>query len=764
MSFFQELRRRKVVRTTLAYLAAAFVAAQVTQLLTDGLGLGPWVLKTLLIIEIVALPLVIGLAWAFDLTPDGVERTGDEPAQTKLALPWRRIALPVVSTTLLLLVVVAFFTLEEPATLDTNLVAVVPFHVSGDPELAYLGEGMVDLLAAKLTGEGGPRAADPRAVMSLAKKVGATELDDAAATDIARHIGAGQVLVGSVVGSPQQFTIHAKLKRVPGGRVIAEAEEVATANTLMSAIDKLTAKLLSLQAGESIQNLDALTTTSLPALRAYLEAQREYRSSHFGKAKALFERAIDLDTTFALAAIGHNLSAGWGEGGTSNLNRSANIARKYKDRLGPVDRLMASAIFGEVGKPRSYAQRFAEHEALVNMAPERADAWMLYADLVTHWGNVADRDGIAQSKAMFDRILKIDSSFTPALLHLIDIAIDGEQPAEVRRLEPIRQARDPDESAALYQRAWRIRALRDTVALAAERAALDTMSTDRLFSISWTAGIMPGTVTDAVDALDRLDRGAVTTAERTERLGYDLVVYDMVAMPSRAARAYGELTTLRPEVLTYKTVPILTALYGHGDRATAEAAVRDLDATTQGSLLERTRARCATEQWRLWNGDDSQYQKTARQLAAVPADSASAKVEATVCVQVLATINALENQPAALKERALALNALMRDGPSMNSGFRNASNIVLGRAAERAGDRALAYRAFARRPFHPIGWLLLPTMIREQGRLAALNGDRDKAIALYRRYLSLTELAEPALQDQVRGVSNHLAQLTGERR
>src|SRR5215204_205832 len=50
-------------------------------------------------------------------------------------------------------------------SLDPNLVAVVPFRIAGaDPSLAYMREGMLDLLAAKLTGDGGPRAADPRSV------------------------------------------------------------------------------------------------------------------------------------------------------------------------------------------------------------------------------------------------------------------------------------------------------------------------------------------------------------------------------------------------------------------------------------------------------------------------------------------------------------------------------------------------------------------------------------------------------------------------
>ena len=49
------------------------------------------------------------------------------------------------------------------APLDNNVIAVAPFRVSADPSLAYLREGMLDLLSANLTGEGGPRATDPRA-------------------------------------------------------------------------------------------------------------------------------------------------------------------------------------------------------------------------------------------------------------------------------------------------------------------------------------------------------------------------------------------------------------------------------------------------------------------------------------------------------------------------------------------------------------------------------------------------------------------------
>jgi hypothetical protein len=55
-------------------------------------------------------------------------------------------------------------------------------------------------------------------------------------------------------------------------------------------------------------------------------------------------------------------------------------------------------------------------------------------------------------------------------------------------------------------------------------------------------------------------------------------------------------------------------------------------------------------------------------------------------------------------------------------------------------------------------------MEREEARLAALTGDEDRAIELYRRYLALHARAEPAVANSVAEVRSHLAQLTGERR
>ncbi|MGQ0815268.1 MAG: hypothetical protein ACT4O1_12550 [Gemmatimonadota bacterium] len=765
MSLFHELRRRKVVRTTVAYLAAGFVTAQGVQLLVDGLDLPSWILKAVLIVLLAALPLVIGLAWAFDITPDGVERTGNEPAQSRIALPWRRIALPATASVLILLASLAFLSLDEaPAPLNHNLVSVMPFHVSGDQQIAYLRDGMVDLLTAKLTGEGGPRAVDPRVVMNAVRQqVEGRDISDEDAREIARTIGAGQVLVGSVVGTPEQFTIQAKLLRVPGGRMIAQSEESATSATLLPAIDRLTAKLLSLQAGEGLQRLDVLTTTSLPALRAYLDAQAAYRRGQFGTASEQFGHALDLDSTFALAALGQRLSSGWGEGPIVDFAKINRIMRNNRDRLSPVDRALVAASIGEPNTPHSLAARIAAHEAVAEMAPDRADAWFLLADVMVHWGTVADRDGLTRAGAMFARVLELDSTYTPALLHLIDKAMYEGDIAEVRRLEEIRKLRNPDESGGRYQRPLRIRALGDSTAIKADRAALDTMDNAGLLGLS-LAGLFLGEVDDALRAIEQMSRNAATDRERADAYEVAGGMYSVYGMPSKSAAALDKLADSSTDPIDAYNFQLLYAVYANGDTASARYADRAMDARLKtASPLQRVRGLCAREQWRLWNGQRDSYSATAAELSRVPPDSAFVKLEADVCMQVLVTIDAM-SQPKTLSKHVRMLDAIMRDGPQIYYVFRNAANVVVARAAERAGDRRLAYRAMSRFPLDPHQYWFSGTMRREMARLAALSGDTARAIQEYTRYLNSQLRAEPGLKLENDAARAHLAQLTGERR
>lgn len=74
-SLWSELRRRRVVRTTISYVVIATAIGAAADVFLPGLGAPAWALSTVLVLLVLGLPLAVGLAWAYDLTPEGVRRT-----------------------------------------------------------------------------------------------------------------------------------------------------------------------------------------------------------------------------------------------------------------------------------------------------------------------------------------------------------------------------------------------------------------------------------------------------------------------------------------------------------------------------------------------------------------------------------------------------------------------------------------------------------------------------------------------------------------
>ena len=110
----------------------------------------------------------------------------------------RMVALAAGGLGLVALALAGFLLWPHPkAKLDPDLVAVVPFRVRGAaPALGYLREGMIDLVAARLTGEGGARAADPSSVMTAWRRAAGSEADDLperAAVGLAGRLGVPRV-------------------------------------------------------------------------------------------------------------------------------------------------------------------------------------------------------------------------------------------------------------------------------------------------------------------------------------------------------------------------------------------------------------------------------------------------------------------------------------------------------------------------------------------------------------------------------------------
>ncbi len=150
----------------------------------------------------------------------------------------------------------------------------MPFSASG-PGVELMGEGMVDLLTTNLNAVGGIRAVEPRTVMSELKKEGlGSGIDLRAALSVARAVKAQAALMGSIVATGPRVRVSADLYGADR-RSLAHAQIDGASDSLLALVDELSLALVReiWRSKEPVPSLrlGALTTTSLAAMREYLD-------------------------------------------------------------------------------------------------------------------------------------------------------------------------------------------------------------------------------------------------------------------------------------------------------------------------------------------------------------------------------------------------------------------------------------------------------------------------------------------------------------
>lgn len=83
VSFWQELKRRKVMRVAIAYAIVGWLVMQIGAVVFPNLGIPQWVLSALILLVLMGFPIALVLAWAFKLTPDGIKTTKTAQEQTE---------------------------------------------------------------------------------------------------------------------------------------------------------------------------------------------------------------------------------------------------------------------------------------------------------------------------------------------------------------------------------------------------------------------------------------------------------------------------------------------------------------------------------------------------------------------------------------------------------------------------------------------------------------------------------------------------------
>lgn len=334
---------------------------------------------------------------------------------------------------------------REPAGRSGFLVA--PFEIqSGDPAVAWLREGSVNMLTLTFGQWSDLNVVDYERTLSLLDAAGLGDkarlsLDDA--MGLARRADAGTVVTGQVQTTADSLIVVARLFTVGTGQSARQAQVAAAlGDDPRPLFDRLAQQLLDIQGGRtSTMQLAQATTTSIEAYRAYLEGVRHLNAWRLEEADAEFERAIALDSTFALAYHKRSLGLGWSQAAGPAYVRSAQKAFELAGRLPPRERSLVEGHYhltlaqvaagtNDTTSARvSYRASIDSYAGLITRGDSlTAEAWYGLADAYFHIrtgipgiSNDSIRAWTTRSLRGFRRTLAIDSTYHLAYSHLVQL-------------------------------------------------------------------------------------------------------------------------------------------------------------------------------------------------------------------------------------------------------------------------------------------------------------------------------------------------------
>lgn len=381
------------------------------------------------------------------------------PSTPPAARAHRLLTRPAVLAAIAALVVLGAFAARRggiaPGIPSADAVAVFPFGVRGSDDLLYLREGMVDLLSAKLEDAPSLRSVDPRVVIAAAGRGDATLVADPGDVGaIARSLGAGWYVVGDVVEIAGRVNLSAALYRVRGGaRPAATGSVEGESAALFELVDGLAGQLLAGRAGgrdSALTQLAALTTHSLPALKAFLDGERAFRQGHDARAVGAFEEAVTLDSTFSLAHYRLAIAGRWATGAPVPAAVSAATAVRYADRLSPLVRDLLSAYRAYLDLRADEAE--SVYRRITQSHPDNFEAWFMLGETWFHMNGIRGRP-LAEARGPFERVLALDPGDAHALIHLARLAALQGAEVELDTLASRFIARYPDAERTLEMRA-----------------------------------------------------------------------------------------------------------------------------------------------------------------------------------------------------------------------------------------------------------------------------------------------------------------------
>ncbi|HET7693991.1 MAG TPA: adenylate/guanylate cyclase domain-containing protein [Gemmatimonadota bacterium] len=442
----------RLFRILALYLVAATLVFLGTNALRDAVGFPGWISWVALVLLAIGLGIVLSTAWvqAHPRTADRVAKA-HVPGKWDLALgqlgrsvgrgemphlTWGRalfgglVAFSLLFGAAGLYVVIqdrgrSFSPAGAIAEDAAPGLAVLPFTVNG-PGLDVWREGVIDLVSANIDGAGGLRAIDGRTVLARWSEVveGSATPDLEDALEVGRRTGARYALLGSATALGSEVRLVADVYDLSSGASLGQTQVQGAPDSVYSLVDRLSIGVLETVLADKPDalpqvDLARVTTTSLPALKAYLEAEGLYRRSDFDAAIPLFRQAVEADSTFALAQYRLSLAYGWtdfigSEPSTLALEAAARFAERLPEREAILVRATMSLDRGSLDGLEPLRQGVRKY-------PDDVELWFTLGETYYHNGELALSTD-AQHDEAWARAIELDPGLAPLYIHPTEVA------------------------------------------------------------------------------------------------------------------------------------------------------------------------------------------------------------------------------------------------------------------------------------------------------------------------------------------------------
>jgi TolB-like protein/Tfp pilus assembly protein PilF len=309
--FFEEVKRRKVYRVAAAYIIAAGGIIQLASATFPAWELPNWALRLVILLVLVGFPIALILAWAFDITAQGIRATPDTAAPRTRR---RRNIIMLIATGVIISAATGFFLLPRVAAHKVDKsIAVLPFvNLSDEKENAYFADGVQDDVLTNLSKISDLRVISRTSVMQYRGQP--TNL-----REIGKALGVSNILEGSVRRSGNKVRVNVQL-------IDANTDEHLWAKDY----DRELTDVFDIQSDLAREIANALQAELSPAEKSQMtrkptengEAYLAFVQAHdlscayedqakLKQSEQLYQRAIDLDPKFALALARYSQLESW---------------------------------------------------------------------------------------------------------------------------------------------------------------------------------------------------------------------------------------------------------------------------------------------------------------------------------------------------------------------------------------------------------------------------------------------------------------------